>query len=504
MSAPATFVSTDHAVYEEYERRRRLRLASILLPTFALVQFCVCVASALLALRVHYAPPFEQLYIFNTGVVGADALVHTLGIRFARQGRVNLATLCVIVPGTLAIMGPALSYTIVIRAAPVANTPLVPIALSVVIASSMLIVLAGLLFPSRAFVLATTLLMNGFVLYLMSSMLSAPGVGPALTNSALLLIVFPLLVHWSVAGVLFAAGGTYVQTLRELGDVRVAYQRAQQLDQLKDQFLTHVNHELRSPVMSLQGHVELLLLTEQTLSPEERHTYLERAKRAGDQLVALVTSILAVRRLEQEVDRFVPEAVAVRDVLDGAIKLIDPREGQHVQRKLSVSIPADLVVWGEPVRLRQILSNLLSNALKYSPPGSPIEVEAHLVADHPTERPGRARNQQPLRKVAEITVRDHGLGIPADQIPLLFNRFVRLQRDLASNVPGNGLGLYLCQAYAQAMGGTIWVESAGIEGEGSTFHVRLPLPPTTAALDGAHLGDGHRDETRREEAARRH
>ena len=82
--------------------------------------------------------------------------------------------------------------------------------------------------------------------------------------------------------------------------------------------------------------------------------------------------------------------------------------------------------------------------------------------------------------MVEIRVRDYGLGIPLEQNPLLFKRFVRLPRDLASNVVGNGLGLHLCRTLAEAMGGTIWVESTGVEGEGSTFIVRLPAQPVVA------------------------
>ena len=77
-------------------------------------------------------------------------------------------------------------------------------------------------------------------------------------------------------------------------------------------------------------------------------------------------------------------------------------------------------------------------------------------------------------------MRDYGLGIPPEQAPLLFKRFVRLPRDLASPVVGSGLGLYLCRVMTESMGGPIWVESSGVEGEGSTFFVRLPLAPAQA------------------------
>ena len=85
--------------------------------------------------------------------------------------------------------------------------------------------------------------------------------------------------------------------------------------------------------------------------------------------------------------------------------------------------------------------------------------------------------------MVRITLRDHGLGIPPGQLHLLFERFVRLPRDLASNVPGNGLGLYLCQTLAEGMGGTIWAESTGVEGEGTVFYIQLPAPPDTTPND---------------------
>jgi signal transduction histidine kinase len=463
-----------------------------LLPIFAFIQGGVFLVSILVALRVHYVTPYAQLFLVNTGLVGLDALLHALGIRFARQRRVGPATFLVVIPAGITILVPALSYGVVIHFAPVSNSPVVPISLSVVTAATVLIVLAGLLVTTRVALLGTTLVVNLFSLYIMANVLSAPGIGSTMTSSGLLLMVFPVFVQWATGGILYATSETYVQTLRELGDVRVAYQRAQQLDQLKDQFIAHINHELRNPVMALLGHVELLLLTDDSLSYEERRNYLERAKRTGDQLASLVNSILAARGLEQQSNQLTSEVVRLQDALDAAVDLVDPREGQHIERKLQVSFPDDLAIWGSAIRVRQILTNLLSNAVKYSTPGTAIEVSARiqeeqgrgqLVRPHAAEGSRAATNSPGGNQkgaMVDISVRDHGLGIPPDQIPLLFNRFVRLPRDLASSIPGNGLGLYLCLAYAEAMGGTIWVESSGVEGEGSTFHLCLPLPPTTA------------------------
>jgi signal transduction histidine kinase len=479
MSQPAPANSPEREIYHEYERNRRLQLASILLTTLALVQFGVFLVSVVFLLGAQYAPTIRLIFAFNTAVVGVAALLHTLGLRFVRRKQVAQATLSVIVPAGITIMVPLLVWDLFGRTPPGTTSPVMSITLGEMVATLVLIVLAGLLATDRRILVGTTLLMNIFTLFILTTALQIPGVGVALRSEALLLLSFPLLVQWAVAGILLAATGAYLQTLRDLGDVRVAYARAQQLDELKDQFIAHVNHELRSPVMALQGYVELLLLTEETLTPPERHSYLRRAKHAGDDLVALVTNILAVRRLEQDVDDITPERVDIRNVLESAMRLVDPREGGQVERELRLHIPQGLAVWAGSVQVRQILTNLLSNALKYSPPGTPVEVTAELVNDQPAatrRRPWGERAAPEPRQMAEITVRDYGLGIPPDQIPLLFKRFVRLPRDLASNVPGNGLGLYLCQMLAQAMGGSMRVESTDREGEGSAFHLQLPVP----------------------------
>jgi signal transduction histidine kinase len=172
----------------------------------------------------------------------------------------------------------------------------------------------------------------------------------------------------------------------------------------------------------------------------------------------------------------------LRQAIYDAAKLIDPREAGSAVRDLRVDVDELLLVWGDRVRLQQIFTNLLTNAAKYSDPGTTIEVTARILGAEGSEsgRWRQRRQKASQQQAVEIAVRDHGLGIPAEQIPLLFNRFMRLPRDLASKVPGTGLGLYLCRVMTVAMGGRIWVESTGIAGEGSTFYLELPLPPPTA------------------------
>jgi len=280
---------------------------------------------------------------------------------------------------------------------------------------------------------------------------------------------------------MFASGASFRSTLGDIGTAYVQIRRLDQLDQLKDQFITNVNHELRNPTMALQGYVELLRLRHEKVTPERRSQLIERAARASDDLVALLTSVLETQRFDTEAQEFTAEPVNVRSTVEEAARLIDPREGNMIERELHVHIPEALEVLGEQVRLCQILTNLLSNALKYSGSGTPVEISAQTVLE---TRPGEGRLWRSApgaaRQMVEIQVRDHGLGIPPEQVPLLFKRFVRLPRDLASNVVGNGLGLHLCQTLAEAMGGTIWVESTGVEGEGSTFIVRLPASPENA------------------------
>lgn len=452
----------EREIYAEYDRDRRLRISRSIAPVFATVLTLVSLASLIVPQQFHGTRS-------NLGTVLLCDAVFLLGGVAAWRRWVNVATASILLAALL------LMLLSVLVNQPFILSDLFTVPAVVIIGLSALIGLPWM-------ILATTACTTGFVIVLSSSpSLTTDLANPNNVNSVGAFVV----EQWVLALIIYAAARGYRRILRLISDVRVQYERAKKLDELKDQFITTVNHELRNPVMLMQGYIELLCLKGEELPPERRAELMRRAGQAGDNLAELVQSILSTRRIDQSSQDFEPEAIPLLDVVATAASLVDPRDGRMVERELRIQVPPDLTVWGEAVRLQQILTNLLSNAIKYSPPGTPVEVTSRVVSET-SSAPSRWRhNTSGERHMVDIVIRDHGFGVPPDQAPLLFQRFVRLPRDLASSVVGNGLGLYLCRELTEAMGGRIWVESTGVEGEGSTFYVRLPLPPQHTRAESA-------------------
>ncbi len=246
----------------------------------------------------------------------------------------------------------------------------------------------------------------------------------------------------------------------------VAHQRLKELDQLKDQFMITASHELRTPLTAVQGYLELLAQYDEMLPPEERREFFQKAQRSCDELVLLLDNVMDASRLETEAGlRPVQlEAVFLEEMVESVVTLIEPqlkKEG----RDLQMHIPPGLSVQADPGRLRQVLLNISTNALKYSPVHTPISYSAHVEVDVEGDR---------VPSVV-ISIADRGKGIAPEDQARLFQRFVRLESDINSPVRGSGLGLYISRRLVEAMHGTIWVASSGIPGEGTTFHIQLPM-----------------------------
>ncbi len=228
-----------------------------------------------------------------------------------------------------------------------------------------------------------------------------------------------------------------------------------EVDRLKDEFVSVVSHELRTPLASVLGFTELLL--ERELTPERRREFLQTMHRDGTRLKNLIDDFLDLQRMEAGRQQYARELLSPAAVIEQAIAPFQLESGTH---QLRIDLPEELPpVVGDPDRLRQVLVNLIDNAIKYSPDGGEVLITA-------CQRGGSV----------EIAVQDHGLGLPAEAIPRLFQKFYRVDMSDRREIKGTGLGLAICRQIVEAHGGRMWAESAG-PGQGSTFGFTLPLAP---------------------------
>jgi two-component system sensor histidine kinase KdpD len=264
---------------------------------------------------------------------------------------------------------------------------------------------------------------------------------------------------------------------------RVELQRAaihaealRESDQLKDALLGSVTHDLRTPLAVIQTSAESLLDPAVEWSATERHDLAETIKTSVDRLNRLVSNLLDLSRLEAGVAAPEKHWYPIGDVIATVLDQLDLL-GRTAGRRIDILLPDDLpLVPLDHAQIEQVMINLLENALKYSPDGSPIVVSARLAGTPP---------------MLEVRVTDHGLGIPAGELRAIFGKFYRVQQATppwAHDRPptGTGLGLAICASIIHAHGGRIWAESE--PGKGATFVFTLPAPaqPTHATLeDGA-------------------
>lgn len=240
----------------------------------------------------------------------------------------------------------------------------------------------------------------------------------------------------------------------ELAQQLLSYQNEQlvELDRLKDEFVSSVSHELRTPLTSISGYVELLKEDE---ADPQRRDFLGIVERNANRLLGLVADLLFAARLQGGRLELEREAVDLQELVRDAVASARPRaDAAAVALEAQAEeVPA---LRGERARLSQLLDNLVSNAIKFTPAGGRVRVRLRGEA-------GTIR----------IEVSDTGIGIPDRDRERLFDRFFRTQSALERQIQGTGLGLYISKAIAEAHGGRIGVES--VEGQGTTFVVDLPV-----------------------------
>ncbi|HEY7983820.1 MAG TPA: ATP-binding protein [Ktedonobacterales bacterium] len=459
----------ERQMLREFDAQRRLNLLRVILPGL----FAVAAAAIPFAILTDAGSGGYQ----STSQVGIGLVGFAIGAVAVWRRMVNLASFALFA-GVLGVivylvlsLGPMQGHLDLISIPPFALLAL-PIVIAGVFGGPLPVVVT--MFGTSAFSVAVIALTP-----------HGPDLAQALQRvDGYSVYTITVSVQMAVGVMMIAATRGFQRTLRELGDVRVAYAREKELERLKDHFIASVNHELRTPIMALQGYLEVARELGVRGDAARQTTMLKRGTEAADQLAALVKSVLNVRQIEQDATAIRPKPFVLEPVIRGAAQLIDPRDGGEQERPLRLHLEPGACVYADEDRVRQVVLNLLSNAVKYSPSGSAIEVTARAEPPRVVARGWRRAAIRPPRMM-EISVRDHGLGIPPEQATLVFQRFVRLERDIASTVVGTGLGLALCKAYVEAMGGQIWVTSSGVAGEGTTITFSLPLRNPTGAASAA-------------------
>jgi signal transduction histidine kinase len=270
-----------------------------------------------------------------------------------------------------------------------------------------------------------------------------------------------------------------------------AYQRQLELNELKNQFILNVSHELRTPLTEIFGYLELLHDPRVLQNEDVRNTFIDNATHGCEELRSLVDGILDTMYTDNSLPQPSYEPVPLRNIVLIVLNQFDPRH--LATHSIHLDIPGYQVAWADQRQVQQILRNLISNALKYSSPQTSLYFKSIIITSD--------SNDTHAPQYLCLSIHDEGVGIPQEHIPLLFEKFVRLPRDIAGKQRGNGLGLYISKQLVEGMGGKIWVESSGLAHKGSTFFFTLPsvssLSPTTEQQEQKSLQEGALEQTGR-------
>ncbi|MHB8596839.1 MAG: sensor histidine kinase [Ktedonobacteraceae bacterium] len=281
-----------------------------------------------------------------------------------------------------------------------------------------------------------------------------------------------------------------------------------EFEQLKSELLNTISHELRNPLASIKGYTATLLRYDKRLQREEQREFLEAIRDASDDLSVIVDRLLEMAQFEADAIQLHSSPVDMLHLTQEAIDAAQ-HSRHYTQRTAAQSgfltfsvnatdsqgLPVEILppVWGDQRRIREVLDNMLENAMKFSPHGGEITVTLRPVS-HPMPEHVRRQQQEtptlsiePDHPMLEINVQDHGIGIANEHLVRIFDRFQRIDTRLTREVNGLGLGLALCKQLVALHNGYLWVES--LPGLGSTFYIWLPLTPINPVTSITQIAD---------------
>ncbi|HNP70063.1 MAG TPA: response regulator [Kouleothrix sp.] len=256
------------------------------------------------------------------------------------------------------------------------------------------------------------------------------------------------------------------------GELDKAYQRAQELDRLKSEFISIASHELRTPLSIVLGYT--MMVRDQ--SENEKRLYLERVMDSAQRIKDIVDDMVSLRHLDTGETELAPDQVVIQELIRNAIERVRPGADERRQT-ITLDMPDQpLLFVCDHEKVLLILGHLLTNAVRFTPPKGAIEIRARLRPSGPIDSGGSRiiPASQPTSALpwVVVEVQDTGIGIPESELPRIFDRFYQVADSLTRDHGGIGLGLALVRELVSALGGAVWVASQA--GQGSTFAVALP------------------------------